>query len=208
MPNNPSNITPNTTSAAASDPASIPTSRPTPTATSSTPATSIVIYFSRGDEEYAVGTVAEGNTKLLADEIARQTGADTFQIVPAVKYPADYMSTVDLATTEKEQNLRPAYQGDIDLSSYSTIYLGYPIWWGDLPMVVYTFLDRHADDLTGKTLIPFNTHEGSGNSGTYAALQQKFPTTTLKGDGFNLSGHEARTPAGLDKLRAWLATLN
>lgn len=168
---------------------------------------SIVIYFSRGDEEYAVGNVKEGNTKLLAEEIAAQTGADQFQILPVDKYPTDYMSTVELATKEKEQNLRPAYQGDVDLAPYDTIYLGYPIWWGDLPMIVYTFLDNHTADLRGKTLIPFNTHEGSGNSGTYESLKQYLPDTTIKGDGFNLSGHVARTPDGLTQLRAWLATL-
>lgn len=168
---------------------------------------SIVIYFSRGDEEYAVGNVPEGNTALLAQEIIKQTGADEFRIVPEQKYPEDYMSCVDLATTEKEQNLRPAYQDDVSLADYDTIYLGYPIWWGDLPMIVYTFLDNHAAELSSKTIIPFNTHEGSGNSDTYATLKAKFPEATFKGDGFNMPGHVARTPEGLAKVDAWLATL-
>lgn len=166
---------------------------------------SIVIYFSRGDEEYTVGTVKQGNTELLAKEIIKQTGADEFKIEPTTKYPKSYMECVDLATKEKEQNARPAYQGDVDLASYDTIYLGYPIWWGDLPMIVYTFLEAH--DLTGKTIIPFNTHEGSGNSGTYESLKSKFPTATFKGDGFNLPGHAARTEQGLAKLTSWLASL-
>lgn len=166
---------------------------------------SIVIYFSRGDEEYGVGTVNPGNTELLAKEIVKQTGADEFKIVPVVKYPEDYMACVDLATKEKNENARPAYQGDVDLATYDTIYLGYPIWWGDLPMVVYTFLENH--DFAGKTVIPFNTHEGSGNSGTYEVLKQKLPNSTLKGDGFCLAGHEARTPQGLARVDEWLATL-
>lgn len=166
---------------------------------------SIVIYFSRGDEEYTVGTVKQGNTELLAKEIIKQTGADEFKIEPTTRYPASYMECVDLATKEKEQNSRPSYQGDIDLESYDTIYLGYPIWWGDLPMIVYTFLEAH--DLTGKTIIPFNTHEGSGNSGTYESLKSKFPTATFKGDGFNMPGHAARTDQGLAKLNSWLANL-
>lgn len=165
----------------------------------------IVIYFSRGDEEYGVGTVTEGNTKLLADEIARQIGADEFQIVPVNPYPATYMECVNIAAKEKEQNLRPEYQGDVDLTPYSTIYLGYPIWWGDLPMIVYNFLEKH--DLTGKTIIPFTTHEGSGNSGTYGLLKTKFPMATFKGDGFSMTGHEARTPEGIAELKNWLQSL-
>lgn len=163
---------------------------------------SIVIYFSRGDEEYTVGEVHPGNTEILAKEIVAQTGADEFKITPVEPYPADYQSCIEQATTELKQNARPAYQGDVDLSDYDTIYLGYPIWWGDLPMIVYAFLENH--DLSGKTIIPFNTHEGSGNSGTYAALQQKFPAATFAGDGFNMSGHEARTEQGLTKLNQWL----
>ena len=166
---------------------------------------SIVIYFSRGDEEYGVGDVHPGNTELLAHEIARIKNADEFKIIPAVAYPASYMKCVDLATKERNENSRPAYVGDVDLSAYNTIYLGYPIWWGDLPMVVYTFLENH--DFSGKTIIPFNTHEGSGSSGTYESLKSKLPTATFKGDGFNMTGTTARTSDGLDKLRAWLETL-
>lgn len=162
----------------------------------------IVVYFSRGDEEYAVGEVHPGNTEILAKEIVAQTGADEFKITPVESYPADYQSCIEQATSELKQNARPAYQGDVDLSNYDTIYLGYPIWWGDLPMIVYSFLEKH--DLSGKTIIPFNTHEGSGNSGTYVSLQQKFPAAIFAGDGFNMSGHEARTKQGVAKLKQWL----
>ena len=166
---------------------------------------SIVIYFSRGDEEYAVGVVHPGNTELLAKEIVKTTGADEFKIVPTKPYPASSMDCIELATTERNQSARPAYEGDVDLAGYDTIYLGYPIWWGDLPMIVYSFLEAH--DLSGKTIIPFNTHEGSGNSGTYETLKSKFPAATFKGDGFNLSGTKARTPEGLAELNRWLASL-
>lgn len=165
----------------------------------------LVVYFSRGDEEYGVGEVHPGNTELLAKEIIKNTGADEFKIEPVAKYPAEYMACVDQATAEKNQNARPEYIGDIDTADYDTIFLGFPIWWGDLPMVVYTFLDNH--DLAGKTIIPFNTHEGSGNSGTYEKLQAKYPDATFKGDGFNMPGHEARTDQGLEKLNNWYAAL-
>lgn len=165
----------------------------------------LVVYFSRGDEEYGVGEVNPGNTELLAKEIIKQTGADEFKILPVNQYPESYMDCVNLATDEKNNNTRPEYQGDIDISAYDTIFFGYPIWWGDLPMICYTFLEQH--DFAGKTIIPFNTHEGSGNSGTFAKLKSKLADATLEGNGFNMTGTEARTPEGLAKLDAWLETL-
>lgn len=165
----------------------------------------LVVYFSRGDEEYNVGNVHPGNTEMLAKEIIGRTSADEFKIVPVNTYPQSYMECVDLATKEKNENARPEYQGDIDISGYDTVFFGYPIWWGDLPMICYTFLENH--DFANKTLIPFNTHEGSGNSNTYERLQQKFPIANFAGGGFSISGHEARTKTGLAKLGNWLQTL-
>lgn len=163
---------------------------------------SIVVYFSRGDEEYGVGKVNPGNTELLAKEVVAQTGADEFKIVPINKYPEDYMGCVELATKEKEEQARPEYVGDVNLADYDIIFLGYPIWWGDLPMIMYSFIEKH--DWNDKTVIPFNTHEGSGNSGTYQALQAKLTGAELRGDGFNMSGSVARTEQGMRKLDDWL----
>ncbi len=165
----------------------------------------IVVYFSRADENYSVGNVEVGNTELLAKEIIAKTGADEFKIVPAVAYPADYQMTVDQATQERNEQARPEYVGDVDLADYDTIFLGSPIWWGDLPMAVYTFIENH--DWNGKTVIPFNTHEGSGNAGTYDALKDKLSGATLRGNGFNLPGSVARTDDGIKQLDEWLATL-
>ena len=162
----------------------------------------LVVYFSRAGENYNVGEVDVGNTALLAQAIIDHTGADSFQIVPVTAYPQDYQSTIELATTERETQARPAYQGEIDISPYQTIFLGYPIWWGDMPMIVYHFIENH--DWQGKTVIPFNTHEGSGNSGTYNTLQTKMTGSRLLGDGFNLSGTIARTDAGRQQLLDWL----
>lgn len=162
----------------------------------------LVVYFSRADENYSVGNVKVGNTELLAKEIVARTGADEFKIVPKVAYPENYQETVEKATAERNANARPEYEGDVDISEYDTIFFGYPIWWGDLPMVVYSFIEQH--DWNGKTVIPFNTHEGSGNSGTYDALRDKMPGATLKGDGFNMPGSVARTNEGIKKLDDWL----
>lgn len=165
----------------------------------------LVVYFSRPDENYGVGDVAVGNTELLAKEIIAKTGADEFKIVPKTAYPADYQATVDQATKERNEQARPEYVGDVDLAAYGTIFFGYPIWWGDLPMITYRFIENH--DWRDKTVIPFNTHEGSGNAGTYDALKNKMPGATLKGGGFNLSGSTARTDDGIKQLDNWLAEL-
>ena len=165
----------------------------------------LVVYFSRADENYSVGTVEVGNTELLAKEIAAKTGADEFKIEPVKAYPENYMECVELATREKESGARPEYVGDVDIADYDTIFFGYPIWWGDLPMVVYSFIEKH--NFGGKTVIPFNTHEGSGNAGTYEILKSKMSGATLKGDGFNISGSTARKDEGIRKLDEWLEGL-
>ena len=168
-------------------------------------AKSIVVYFARGDEEYGVGEVEVGNTELLAKEIVAKTGADEFKIIPAKPYPKGYMECVNLATEEKNKQARPEYVGEVDLKDYDTVFLGYPIWWGDLPMAMYTFIEGH--DFAGKKVIPFNTHEGSGNSGTYEKLKNVLAGATLAGDGFNMSGTSARTDKGIKQVDDWLAGL-
>ncbi|MBR2589146.1 flavodoxin [Candidatus Saccharibacteria bacterium] len=166
----------------------------------------LVVYYSRGDENYNVGTITVGNTELLAKEIVAKTGADEFKIEPKVPYPASYQESVEKATEELTAQARPEYIGDIDISEYDTIFLGYPIWWGDLPMVVYSFLEKH--DFTGKTVIPFNTHEGSGNAGTYEKLKEKLSNANVIGEGFNMTGVKSRKDEGIQELDAWLKTLN
>ena len=139
---------------------------------------SLVVYFSRVDENYGVGNITEGNTAILAKMIAQKTGSDIFEIVPEKAYPKSYNECTTVAKDEQRKKARPAYKGDIDTSGYDTIYIGYPIWWGDLPMVVYTFLETH--DLGGKTIIPFCTHEGSGLSGTDNNIKKLYKNVTMK----------------------------
>ena len=165
----------------------------------------LVVYFSRGDENYNVGEVEVGNTEILAKGIARELGADEFKIEPKVKYPAGYMDAVEVATKERSAGARPEYVGEIDISEYDTIFLGYPVWWEDLPMIVYTFLEKH--DFSGKKVVPFNTHEGSGNAGTYEILKEKLPGAEVLGDGFNLTGVMARNERGLKRALNWIKDL-
>ncbi|HJA35033.1 MAG TPA: flavodoxin [Firmicutes bacterium] len=119
-----------------------------------------------------------GNTQYMAQVIQQATGADLFRIEPAEPYPTDHETMVALAADEQEQNARPAIQGQVeDLEAYDRIYIGYPIWWGDMPMILYTFFDQY--DLSGKTIVPFGTHGGSGFAGTPDTIEQLEPQATV-----------------------------
>lgn len=128
----------------------------------------LVAYFSRAVNNYVNGRVEPlevGNTEVVAQMIARETGGDLFRIEPVEPYPADYRACTDQAAAEKRAGARPALRVlPEDMSGYDVVFLGYPNWWGTMPMPVYTFLE--SVDLAGRTVLPFCTHEGSGLSGT------------------------------------------
>lgn len=146
----------------------------------------LLVFFSRAGENWEVGVVEKGNTRIAAEYIAEQTGADVFEIIPSVPYPENYMETVTLAQEEKNANARPEISNaPEDWDSYDTVMLGYPIWHGDLPMIVYTFLESY--DFTGKTVYPFNTHGGSGLAGTPEKIRSVIPVADVR-DGLALTG--------------------
>lgn len=125
----------------------------------------LVAYFSRTGENYNVGTIEKGNTHIVADMIAQQVGADLFEISTVTPYPESYEECTEVARQEQSENARPALTASVDnMQDYDVIFLGYPIWWGDMPMAVYTFLESY--DFSGKTIDPFATHEGSGLAST------------------------------------------
>lgn len=130
----------------------------------------LVAFFSRTGENYAVGRIEQGNTHIVAEMISAATGGTLFRIEPAIPYPDDYRACTEIAQREKRSKARPALVGDITAEEFDVIFLGYPNWWGDLPMCVYTFLEQH--DWQGKIVIPFCTHEGSGLSDTENRLQE------------------------------------
>ena len=145
------------------------------------PAHILVVYFSRAGENYDVGVIEEGNTAKLGRIIAEQTGADVFELVPVVPYPEDYDSCLEVATEEQQTDARPEYEGTIEnWDQYDTVFIGFPIWWGEIPNIVYTFMEGY--DFTGKTVIPFNTHEGSGQSHSQRDIEGLLSSATvLKG---------------------------
>ena len=153
---------------------------------------SIIIYFSHTGENYSVGNITVGNTAKVAKEIAAQTGAPTWEIKETDEYSkTSYNDCVSRAKKEKQQNARPAFVGEApDLSQYDTIFLGYPNWWADAPMVVYTFLDKAKID--GKTILPFCTHEGSGLGSTARSLAKAYPKAKVELKGLALYGHVAQ----------------
>ena len=166
----------------------------------------LIVYFSRTGENYNVGNVEVGNTAMLASYIKEYLKCDSFEIVPMDKYPENYDECTELASKEKEDNARPKIDGKIDnFDSYKTVFIGYPIWWGDLPMIMYTFLEEY--DLDGKTVIPFNTHEGSGNAGTYDTIKEKLPSANVNTQGQAQAGKTARSEDGKQQTIDWLKQL-
>lgn len=166
----------------------------------------LVAYFSRADENYSVGVVKEGNTAKIAKLIAQKTGADLFEIKTQKPYPKSYKECTDVAMTEKNQNARPLLAADLtqeEIGKYETIFIGYPIWWGDMPMALYTFLE--SKNLDGKTIIPFCTHEGSGLSGTAGILKSMFKKSTVK-DGLAVRGKTAQNDKAASEkaVDAWI----
>ncbi len=162
----------------------------------------LVVFFSHAGENYSVGNIEEGNTKIVADYISEITGADQFEIVAEKNYDMPYMDLIKVAQDEAKAGELPAYKGDVDVAPYDIIFIGGPIWWGTYPQVMFTFFKDH--DLSGKTVIPFTTHEGSGLASTVRDVKNAWPKATVK-DGFAIYGHEVRS--GRAKVEKWLKGL-
>jgi len=165
----------------------------------------LIAYFSRAGENYSVGVIDEGNTAKLAKEIAAQTGGTLFEIIPATAYPNSYEETKTIATRERTNNERPAIRDTVkDFAEYDTIFIGYPVWWGDTPMILHTFMEAY--DFTGKTVVPFNTHEGSGSAGQSTITGKLSTAMALRG--YSMLGSEAQKltePYGSNpSVRTWL----
>ena len=171
---------------------------------------SLVVYFSRTGEQYTVGVIDKGNTAIVAEIIAEQLGADLFELVPADDhYPMTYAELTDVAKREQNENARPAYAGEVpDLSQYDMIFIGAPVWWGDWPMICYTFFENNADALAEKTLVPFSTHEGSGLSGFDKKLAKACPDASVE-KGLAVRGNDCqnRQDSVREDVAGWLEEL-
>lgn len=170
----------------------------------------LVVYFSRTGEQYTVGVIDKGNTAIVAEAIAERTGADLFEVIAEDDhYPMTYKELTDVAKKEQNNNDRPKYKGDVpDLSGYDTIFIGAPVWWGDWPMIMYTFFENNSGELSGKKLIPFSTHEVSGLSGFDKKLASACPGSTVL-NGLAVRGNDCQNKQEdvKNKVNEWVTGL-
>ena len=165
---------------------------------------SIVVFFSHAGENYSVGNIKVGNTKIVADYISEILGADQAEIVTHKYDGMAYTPLTKLAQDEQNNDERPDFElvPNVDFSQYDTIFIGGPVWWGTYPQVMFTFFDRY--DLSGKTIYPFTTHEGSGLGSCVNDVRREYPKASVQ-KGFSIYGHEVRSNKA--KVENWLKNL-
>lgn len=147
---------------------------------------------------------AVGRVRALADMIQAKTGGELFSIQTSVVYPADGGELIDYAQKEQDDNARPELTSHIEnLDNYNTIFIGFPTWWYDMPQVLYSFFDEY--DFSGKTIIPFNTHNGSRFSGTIDTIKDLEPDADVITDGLTISEHDI--PEAEGDVNSWLEGL-
>lgn len=164
---------------------------------------SIIVYFSRRYENYVSGTIrnlAVGNTEIAAGILKELTGAESFKLEPIQEYSRNYNECISQAQADQRRDARPELKAYPEsLSEYKTIYLGYPNYWGTMPMCVFTFLEHF--DFSGKTVLPFCTHEGSGMGNSEADIRRLCPGAIVK-KGLALHGGGVKNAELL--IRKWL----
>lgn len=162
----------------------------------------LIAFFSRADENYFSGTlrvVPVGNTEIVAKMLQEMTGADLFKIQPLLPYSKDYNECIAQAQDDQRRDARPELKEYPDsLDQYDTIYLGYPNYWGTMPMPVFTFLEHF--DFTGKTIRPFCTHEGSGMGHSESDIRRLCPGAKVER---GLAIHGGAVKYAEKELRKW-----
>ncbi|MBQ3929277.1 MAG: NAD(P)H-dependent oxidoreductase, partial [Clostridia bacterium] len=153
----------------------------------------LVIYFSAANTDQVdavtAATQVTDNTAAvqhIANVIHETVGGDIVKIIPSKNYSLEYNAVADEAKAERDNDERPKFEDiGVNIADYDTIYVGYPMWWYTMPMIMYTFFDTY--DFSGKTLVPFNTHLGSGDGGTYQTIKELEPNANVL-DGLAVSG--------------------
>ena len=167
----------------------------------------LVAYFSRAGENYQVGVIEKGNTRIAAEMIAEATNADIFEIKTIKPYPESYQECTEIAKKELEQDFRPEIAGKVNnMEKYDTIFLCYPIWWSDLPMAVDTFLESY--DFNGKTIIPFCTSASNYMTGKEVNIPKFAKGSTVR-EGLGLQGKRCQDdPESVRQdINKWLTDL-
>jgi flavodoxin len=165
---------------------------------------SLIAYYSRKGQNYVGGSIVNlpvGNTEVVAKKIQVMTGSDLFEIDTVKAYPKDYTETTNVARNEKRENARPELTETVDnMDSYDLIYLGYPNWWGTFPMAVFSFLESY--DFSGKTIIPYCTHEGSGLGNSERDIKKLCPGANVL-PGLAIRGGSVQGADGM--IKSWLS---
>ena len=167
----------------------------------------LTVYFSMPDDvddsTVTVNGQVLGNNQYMAQVIQETAGGDIFRIEPVTPYPTNHSTLVEQASKEQNDNARPSIKGTIEnFDDYDTVFVGYPIWWSDMPMILYTFFDSY--DFSGKTLIPFGTHGGSGWAGTPATIRSLEPDANIL-EGLSISRNVIENAR--PEIEAWVRGL-
>ena len=165
----------------------------------------LIVYYSRKGQNYWNGSIvdlAKGNTERVAEFVQKAVGGDLFEIETVREYSKDYMVCIEEAKAELREGARPELKMlPESIDQYDTIFVGYPNWWGTMPMCVYTFLEHF--DLTGKKIVPFCTNEGSGMGGSERDIKRTCPGADVKG-GLSVTGSQAANAKA--SLQTWLSS--
>ena len=163
----------------------------------------LIAYFSRKGNNYVSGDIVDlpvGNTEVAARKLQALTGGDLFEIRTKRAYAADYHVCTEEALRELRQDERPELAATVPaLDAYDTVFLGFPNWWGTMPMAVFTWLE--SVDLTGKTIRPFCTNEGSGMGRSESDLRRLYPSADIKA---GLSLHGGSVKSADKDIERWL----
>lgn len=167
----------------------------------------LVAYFSRTGDNYAVGNISKGNTHIVADMIAEATGADTFEIKTVKSYPENYRECTEVAKKELTDNVRPELATRVEnMKDYDVIFIGYPIWWSDMPMAIYSFLESY--DFKDKTIIPFCTSAGDVLTGKESNIPNYAKgAKVLQGLGIEGKRAQENPDSVRPQVQQWLTTL-
>lgn len=161
---------------------------------------SLVIYFSRADENYAVGYITKGNTEVIADYIKEITNGDSFKVEPANPYAKDYYTCIEEAKQRQATHDAPIIEKVPDISKYEVIYIGAPVYWGMLPEEMVTALKDI--DFSGKTIRVFTTHEGSGTASIPAQVKRICKGANVIDDAIGIRGASVNTARS--KIENWI----
>lgn len=162
----------------------------------------LTAYFSRAGENYLSGAlrhIDKGNTEKAAEMIQQETGSDLYKIEMQHPYADDYNTCIAEAQKDQRNHARPALTQDIDITPYDEIYLGFPNYWGTMPMAVFTFLESH--DFTGKVIHPFITHEGSGFASALNDLRKEVPGAEIRE---GLAMHGTKVDTYRNEIKDWI----